>query len=60
MKGIEEDLMVEDIAFFKYAPITSIDVERSFSRYENLHSDKTDAVTNLIKLKTSLYHCVKL
>jgi hypothetical protein len=38
-KGIEEDLKVEDFAFFKYAPITSVDVERSFSRYKNLLPD---------------------
>ncbi|XP_015375258.1 PREDICTED: uncharacterized protein LOC107169847 [Diuraphis noxia] len=39
MEGIEQDLKVEDLAFFKYAPITSVDVERSFSRYKNLLSD---------------------
>jgi len=38
MEGIEQDLKVEDLAFFKYAPITSVDVERSFSRYKNLLS----------------------
>ena len=26
IEGIEEDLKVEDLAFFKYAPITSVDV----------------------------------
>jgi len=30
MKVIE-DLKIEDLAFFKYAPINSVDVERSFS-----------------------------
>jgi len=39
MKGIEQDLKVKDLASFKYVPITSIDVERSFSRYKNLLSD---------------------
>jgi len=38
-RGIEEDLKVEDLAFFKYAPITSVDVERSFSSYKNLLID---------------------
>jgi len=27
MEGIEEDLKVKDLTFFKYAPITSVDVE---------------------------------
>jgi hypothetical protein len=40
MEGIEEDLKVEDLAFFKYVPITSVYVERSFLRYKNLLLDK--------------------
>jgi hypothetical protein len=39
MEGIEEDSKVEDFAFFKYTSITSVDVERSFSRNKNLLSD---------------------
>jgi hypothetical protein len=39
MEGIEEDLKVEDLSFFKYASITSIDVERNFSCNKNLLSD---------------------
>jgi len=31
--------------FFKYAPITSVDVERSFSRYKNLYSDNRRSFT---------------
>jgi len=34
-----EDLKVEDLVFFKYAPITSVDVEQSFSRYKNVLTD---------------------
>ncbi|XP_022166130.1 uncharacterized protein LOC111041895 [Myzus persicae] len=34
--GLPEDLTVSDLAYFKYAPLTSTDVERSFSRYKNL------------------------
>ncbi|KAE9528576.1 hypothetical protein AGLY_012151 [Aphis glycines] len=34
--GLPEDLTINDIAYFKYAPLTSTDVERSFSRYKNL------------------------
>lgn len=42
---IEEELSVSDSVFFKYAPITSVDVERSFSRYKNLLSDKRRSFT---------------
>jgi hypothetical protein len=34
--GLPEDLTVSDLPFFKYAPLTSTDVKRSFSRYKNL------------------------
>ncbi|KAF0764342.1 Uncharacterized protein FWK35_00024147 [Aphis craccivora] len=30
--GLPEDFTVSDLAYFKYAPLTSTDVERSFSR----------------------------
>jgi len=39
MKRIEKDLKIEDLAFFKYTPITSVNVERSFSRCKNVFSD---------------------
>ena len=35
----EEEFSLSDIANFKYAPITSCDVERSFSRYKTVLSD---------------------
>jgi len=34
-----EDLTNNDLIYFKYAPITTTDVERSFSRYKNLLCD---------------------
>jgi hypothetical protein len=34
-----DDLSAEDLAHFKFAPITSVDVERSFSKYKYLLSD---------------------
>lgn len=44
LQGDEVDVMeeIEPIALssFKYAPITSVDVERSFSKYKTLLSDK--------------------
>lgn len=39
MEETEKDLKIRNLAFFKYAPITSVDVEQSFSRYKNLLSD---------------------
>lgn len=31
-----ENLQVNDLQFYKFTPLTSVDVERSFSRYRNL------------------------
>ena len=36
--GFPEELSIQDFIYFKYAPITSVDVERSFSIYKNLLS----------------------
>lgn len=36
---IPDDLTANDLAFFKYSPITSVDVERSFSIYKNSLAD---------------------
>jgi hypothetical protein len=33
-EGLPEDLNADDITFFKHAPITSVEVERSFSTYK--------------------------
>ena len=42
LNGIDEfgDLNASEMVYFKYAPITSVDVERSFSQYKNLLTDK--------------------
>lgn len=40
LDGLPEDLNNNDLVFFKYAPITSVDVERSFSTYKTILSDK--------------------
>jgi hypothetical protein len=37
--GLPEDMILDDFSYFKYAPITSTDVERSFSKYKNLVTD---------------------
>ncbi|KAL4104508.1 hypothetical protein QTP88_019803 [Uroleucon formosanum] len=38
-EGLPDDLNADDITFFKHAPITSVEVERSFSTYKTLLSD---------------------
>lgn len=38
LEGFPEDMTNDDLAYFNYAPITSVDVERSFSIYKNLLS----------------------
>lgn len=37
--GLPENLSSHDLLYYKYMPITSVDVERSFSRYKNLLTD---------------------
>ena len=39
MDGLPEDLTGNDLTFYKYAPVTSTDVERSFSRYTTILAD---------------------
>lgn len=36
---LPEDLQISDFIHFKYAPISSVDVERSFSLYKNMLAD---------------------
>jgi len=37
--GNEQELSANELALFKFSPVTSCDVERSFSRYKVLLSD---------------------
>jgi hypothetical protein len=39
LDGNERELSANDLTVFKYAPVTSCDAERSFSRYKVLLSD---------------------
>lgn len=41
--GLPEDMNINDLIYFKYAPITSVDVERSFSVYKNMMTDNRRA-----------------
>lgn len=53
MEGLPEDLHGNDLAHLTYyAPITSSEVERSFSRYKNILSDnrRTFNIENIEKV----------
>lgn len=39
-KNIPKDITTNDISYFKYAPVTSVNVERSYSVYKTLLSDQ--------------------
>lgn len=39
MDGLPADISSGDLPFFKFAPICSVDVERSFSKYKNILAD---------------------
>lgn len=41
----DNDLTTSDCAYFKFGPISSCDVERSFSKYKNLATDKRLSLT---------------
>jgi hypothetical protein len=51
MNGLPENLTTNDLAFYKFAPITSVDVERSFSIYKNLlcHNRRSFKLENIRK-----------
>jgi len=44
-QNFPDDLNNSDIAHFQFAPITSVDVEKSFSKYKNLLSDNRRSFT---------------
>jgi hypothetical protein len=41
----EIKLTSSDLVYFKYAPIASVDVERSFSKYKNVLADNRRSFT---------------
>ena len=49
MDGLPEDLTTNDLIFYKYAQITSVDVERSFSVYKNFlgHNRRSFKLENI-------------
>lgn len=59
MKGIKEDLKIEGLAFFKYTTLTSVDVERHLSCYNNLLSGnrRSFKFDQIKKKKTFVFQC---
>jgi len=40
-----DDFSADDLIHFRFAPITSVDVERSFSKYKNVLTDNRRSFT---------------
>jgi len=55
--GLPEDLQVNDFIHFKYAPISSVDVERSFSVYKNILTDNRRSFMFENLSKTLIVNC---
>ncbi|KAF0741205.1 CGG triplet repeat-binding protein 1 [Aphis craccivora] len=45
MEGLPADISSSDLPLFKFAPINSVDVERSFSKYKNILADNRRSFT---------------
>ena len=54
---IPEGMGPADVAMYKFCPTASVDVERSFSLYKNILSDKRHNLTNESLKKIMLCHC---
>jgi hypothetical protein len=52
--GENEELSVENLSSFKYAPIVSCDVERSFSKYKSMLRDNRKF--SIRKLEIHIYY----
>jgi len=56
LTNLDYDLNQSDMCHFKYAPITSVDVERSFSRYKNvLTNNRRSFVFHNIRMILMVY-----
>jgi len=53
----EENLSSDDLTFFKYVPITSVDVERIFSRNQHFLTDRRRSMHFENILKTMIIQC---
>ena len=52
-----EGMSPTDVAMFKYCPTASVDVERSFSSYKNILTDKRHSLTKESLKKIMICHC---
>lgn len=52
--NIPEDITADDISNLKYAPVTSVEVERSFSVYKSILSNQRRSF--LFENKKTAYH----
>jgi hypothetical protein len=57
LENIEQNFSPNDVSLFKYAPVTSIDVERSFSRFKNVLADNRRTFTFENLKKTFVVQC---
>uniref|UniRef100_A0A2S2NPE7 Uncharacterized protein n=1 Tax=Schizaphis graminum TaxID=13262 RepID=A0A2S2NPE7_SCHGA len=57
--GLPEEMNINDLIYFKYAPITSVDVERSFSMYKNMLTDNRRAFKFEIKKALPTIQCIQ-
>jgi len=57
LKNMEQNYSPSDVSLFKYAPVTSVDVERSFSRYKNVLADNRRTFTSENLKKTFVVQC---
>lgn len=59
LNGLPDDMNINDITYFKYAHITSVEVERSFSIYKTLLSDNRRSFLFENIKKTLIVQCNK-
>ncbi|KAE9538630.1 hypothetical protein AGLY_005729 [Aphis glycines] len=64
MDNLPEDISCDDLLYFKYAPISSVDVERSFSVYKNMLADnrrsfKFENLSKSLIITSNALSCLK-
>jgi len=57
LENIEQNFSPSDIFVFKYAPVTSVDVEKSFSMFKNVLADNRQSFTFENLKKTFVVQC---
>ncbi|KAF0746556.1 Uncharacterized protein FWK35_00032030 [Aphis craccivora] len=57
ISNMDQNITVTDIPYFKYAPVSSVDVERSFSTYKTVLADNRRRFTFENLKKTLIVQC---